>query len=141
MSDLTLDTIEAALRDGSLESANKATLNPYLRAFHALPKNGSSGYQMRLEQVAQTLRHLIALADARESNRRTICWAMIAGVAGIFAAVFAGIAVVQNYVSSTSDKHSHHSAQPSVSSSSLPSASFVLSNSVPTPTNQPAARP
>jgi len=94
MSDLSLDTIEAALRDGSLESADKATLNQHLRAFHALPKGGSSGYQVRIEQVAQTLRHLIALADARESSRRAICWAKIGGWAAVIAAIFAGIAAV-----------------------------------------------
>src|SRR5436309_2213009 len=94
MNDLSLDTIEAALRDGSLESASKATLNQYLRATHGIHKGQNPAFHVRLEQASQTLRHLIALADARESSRQTICWAKIGGWAAVIAAIFAGIAAV-----------------------------------------------
>lgn len=95
MNDLSLDKIEAALQSGSLELEDKDTLNQYLRATHGInPQGQNAAFHAKHERVSQTLRHLIALADARESNRRTICWAKIGGWAALIAAVFAGIAAV-----------------------------------------------
>jgi hypothetical protein len=92
MKDLSFDRIEAALRDGSLESAEKHTVAEYLRATHGIEKGQNPAFHVRLEQASQTLRHLMALADARESNHQTIFWARIGGWAAVIAAVFAGVA-------------------------------------------------
>ena len=77
----------------------------------------------------------------QKGQKLTIRWARIAGWSGLAAALFAGVAVYQNYVSSTSDTHSQHLALPPAPILSPPQASVVSSNLPPKATNQPASKP
>ena len=94
MEDISLDKIEFALRDGSLES-DPEKARQYLRATHGIQKAQNPAFHVRLEQAAQTLRLLISLADSRESSQQALRWARIAGWAAIIAAVLAALALIE----------------------------------------------
>ena len=93
MEDISLDTIEFALRDGSLES-DPEKARRYLRATHGIQKGENPAFHVRLEQASQSLRLLVSLADSRESSQQALRWSRIAGWAAIVAAVLAALALI-----------------------------------------------
>src|ERR1019366_9862739 len=92
MSNPSLSEIQAAIRDGSLESADLDKLKIYLKATHGFVRSNSTD-AFWIQECASTLRAMIASKEAAEDQKKVFRWAVIAGVAGIVAAVFGGIAV------------------------------------------------
>jgi hypothetical protein len=88
----SLGMIQVALRDGTLESADVATLKFYLQSLHGIPATPTSDPWIR--ECAMTLRAMIASKEAAADQKKVFRWAVIAGVAGIVAAVFGGVAIV-----------------------------------------------
>jgi hypothetical protein len=143
MEDLTLEKIEHDLIEGSLESADIATLRRYLQAAHkisteinSVPKN-----QNRVDRILLQLRFLIDLKESSKDQRKNLRWARIGGIAAIAAALFAGIDLYQKNHVSTSDKSQSNIE---LQQFSMPSQSNVISistNSAPAVTNQSTSPP
>jgi len=74
MNELRLDQIQAAIRDGSLDSADKATLDRYYRETLEFYKGELPTIRVRphlyeeVDDAAQTLRTLISIQNERENQ-------------------------------------------------------------------------
>jgi hypothetical protein len=87
-------------------------LNLYLQEIHRFSKvNPHFVYTDEVKQVADTVRHLISLKEAENSQRKNLLWTKIGVTAAIAAALLALIAVVQNCISISNTNSSHSKSQ------------------------------
>jgi hypothetical protein len=94
------DEIEALVQNGKMAKMDLPALNLYLQEIHCFSKvNPNFVYTDEVKQVADTIRHLISLKEAENSQRKNLLWTKIGVWAAIAAAVFALIAVIQNCIS------------------------------------------
>jgi hypothetical protein len=133
----SLGEIQVALRDGTLESADLDTLRRYLKATHGFYTSPTN--TPVIQECASTLRAMIASKEAAADQKKVFRWAVIAGVAGIVAAVFGGIAVapiLHDWCKSSSQVLSPKADQPA--SIQLPPPALVSPTNYSAPsTNSP----
>ena len=138
MNNPSLSEIQAAIRDGSLDSADLDTLNIYLKATHGFVRSNPTD-AFWIQECASTLRAKIASKEAAADQKKVFRWAVIAGVAGIVAAVFGGIAVapiLHDWCRSSSQVLSPKADKPA--SIRLPPSAFVSPTNYSAPsTNSP----
>lgn len=92
--------VDAALRDGSLYTADMETLHRYLRIVTDPPPSNNEAFYARLYQAGETIRHLISQKEnetQQKSNEAqlwiSIHWGRVAAWAAIIGAVAAIVGV------------------------------------------------
>lgn len=93
---MSLGDVFQACEKGAVFSASPAELREMLQALaHAGGQNPS--FHSKVAQCGATIRHLLELKEARQSQGQTLRWARIAGVAAVLGVLLMLAQCAQSY--------------------------------------------
>lgn len=89
-----LDTVEKALRDGSIYDLNVDQMKQYLSEIAQAQGTHNPGYLNRQARVLGILQTLISQKENGKENKKILRWTVIAASAAILSAGLTGLAIV-----------------------------------------------